>query len=226
MYKRFLVAFLCLSLFCLRAFSQDKTGRELFSHSIGFTGFGGIMDDYSAATDYTGFGFTYSPRFNFAILSPSSSFSIGTHLSAGFSISAEDLYVINGDDNQAAFMLDAPLLLEYNFGNAATREAYKKWGFFVGAGYGWHISQAKVAVQDEYYGYGYLKEDIRARGPVFDAGMRFPIALASLGVRFSYQVNNNPGVVANIKGIFGFGVEYNFGAPTYQRKRAHVHYRR
>ncbi|HEY0272028.1 MAG TPA: hypothetical protein VGC22_02535 [Chitinophaga sp.] len=133
--------------------------------------------------------------------------------------------MINGEDNQVAFLPDAPLLVEYNFGNAATRKAFRKWGFFLGSGYGWHISQARVACQDDTYGYSYPKEDIRAHGPVFDAGMCFPIALASLGIRFSYQVNNNPGIIANMKGIFGFGVEYNSGAPIYQRKRAHVNYR-
>ncbi|HEY0272027.1 MAG TPA: hypothetical protein VGC22_02530 [Chitinophaga sp.] len=40
MCKRFLAATLCLFLISFQAFSQDKAGRELFSPSIGFTGFG------------------------------------------------------------------------------------------------------------------------------------------------------------------------------------------
>ncbi len=223
MYKR-IVASLCLGLSLLLAgipaFSQEKNSHVFFSHSIGFTGFGGITPDLYQDQSYTAFGFTYSPRVNFLVLSPASSFSFGTHLTFGGSFSAStDNY---GDTHTAStYMADIPLVLEYNFGNAATREAFKRWGFFVGGGYGWHNARANV----DYEGYLY-PEDVHLAGPVFNVGMRFPIALASLGIRFSYLSNNhayNPEFP--LDGLFGFGVEYNFGSRTRPReKKQHTNF--
>ena len=214
MYKRFLVISLLLIMTGLQAFSQDRIEREFFSHSIGFSGFGGVTPDYYGGSSYSAGGLTYSPRFNFLLLSPSSSFSFGTHLTLGGSFSTSS----NGYDSQSSstFMADIPLVIEYNFGNAATREAFKRWGFFAGGGYGWHNAKANVLYPDGYY-----SEDIHLAGPVISAGFRFPIANASLGCRFSYLINNhedNPDVP--ISGLFGIGLEYNFGARIHAPRAA------
>lgn len=217
MYKRIIAALFALFLCSTQAFSQDK-GRQMFSQAAGVAFFGGVMQDSSLAGHYYGYGLTYSPRFNFAVFSPTSSLSLATHVTLGFSLSTnqDGEFVSNdGTDIQVGYMADLPLLVEYNFGAAATRDAFKRWGFFVGAGYGWHFTQSKIETYDYNYGdYGYLKENIQAHGPVFDAGFRFPAGPASLGVRFQYQSISNPGYVARMDGIFSCGIEYNFGART------------
>lgn len=213
-------AVLCCLFFCVtQAFSQDK-GKQLFSQSAGITGFGGITQDSSRISGYFAEGITYSPRLNFAVLSPSSCFSIGTHLTAGFGVSttSDDFNTLDNTKLGISYMVDAPLMVEYNFGAAATREAFKKWGFFLGGGYGWHFTQTKIDAYDPYYNdYTTVKENVNAHGPVFDAGFRFPIGLAVLGVRFQYQSISNPTYLTRMNGLFGMGVDYNFGAHSHRK---------
>jgi hypothetical protein len=182
-----------------------RAQKTLFSHSAGVAFYG--------TEDYFSFGLMYSPRINFAVLSETSTFSIGTHLGLGgsYNYSYSSYY---GSQTNTSVFIDAPLVVEYNFGNAATRVAYKKFGGFVGGGYGLH---AVTHSEDYYYNdYDYHITNANIRGPLINAGFRFPIGRASFGVRLSYLFNTNPDY-AYVDGIGSVAMVFNIG--SWVRKR-------
>lgn len=166
---------LCLAstLLCFSVHAQ----KPLFSHSAGV----GI---YAGNSDYVAGGLLYSPRINFAVLSERATFSIGTHLGLGGNLS----YAGDGYQRSTSltFFTDMPLVVEYNFGNAATRVANTKFGGFIGGGYGWHFVKREESIHTDVFE-GTVERDLNIYGPVINGGFRFPIGRASFGVRFSYM---------------------------------------
>jgi len=192
-----------LAAFCILIFSvccSPVFGQKtFFAHSAGVSFYGG--------TDYFSGGVLYAPRINVAVLSERSTFSRGTHLGFGGNFNSYSSY---DGGTSTSFFFDLPLMAEYNFGNAATRVANTKFGGFVGAGYGWH--RLIESIDNEY---GVFSSNNTSKGPVVNAGFRFPIGRASFGVRFSWLFNTDEW--SQLGDIGSFAFVYNIG--TWIRRR-------
>src|SRR4051812_38014052 len=97
-------------LFAAALFTGGNAYSQIsFNHSIG----GGLY-----IADAGGWAFLYSPRLNVVELADEMTVSVGTHLGLGFSGSANSR---TGGDG--SFLLDAPIMAEFNFGHAANPDA-------------------------------------------------------------------------------------------------------
>ncbi|MBO9730589.1 MAG: hypothetical protein J7623_18245 [Chitinophaga sp.] len=190
---------------CLLFFLKDASAQSrLFSHAIG----GGLF----AGNSYLGAGLVYSPRLNFLRFSDHSVLALSTHIGVGTTIN--DNYNSNtGGNSTSIFMANMPVLVTWNFGNAATRRAYTKWGFFTGAGYGFHNATHGVEfIDDEEVS----SNQIHVSGMVLSAGINFPIANSSFGIRVAHLFNNNQ-YNPDIAGITTIGIDYNIGVKFNKR---------
>ncbi len=154
-----------------------------FSQS--FTQGVGINVVIQSASNYTADpvgAIMYSPRVNFAE-TETSSFSIGIPMSFGVSGSynSQNYY----GDNNLGIMFDAPLMFNYNYGAGSSKESTDKWGFFAGAGFGYHMNQL---ISTDQYGGDYSAK-MGGFGPVGNAGVRMGVGHGShnLELRFSYM---------------------------------------
>ncbi|MEI3798965.1 MULTISPECIES: hypothetical protein [unclassified Chitinophaga] len=191
-----LYALLCAGCFLISVAAQAQS--RLFSHAIG----GGLF----SCNNFLGGSIVYSPRLNVICFSDRSTLSAGAHIGVGTSIG--DNYNSNtGGNSTSIFMANIPFLLTWNYGNAATKQAFTKWGFFMGAGYGFHNSTRSVEfVDDEEV----TTNQVHVSGIALGAGIRLPVSNHSLGIRFSYLFNNNR-YNPDIPGIAGIGIDYNIG---------------
>lgn len=192
-----LYALLCAGCFLIPSVTA-RAQSPLFSHAIG----GGLF----STRNFLGGGIVYSPRLNMIRFSNKSVLSAGIQLGLGTSIG--DNYNSNtGGNSTSIFMANMPFLLTWNYGNAATRKAYTKWGFFAGAGYGFQNSTRSVEfVDDEEV----TTSQVHVSGVALGTGIRFPVSHHSFGVSFSYLFNNN-NYNPDIHGIAGIALNYNIG---------------
>jgi hypothetical protein len=125
-----------MSLLGLRAaqaqhFTHGLGAAVLFMHS-------------ESAMEQTFIGFTYSPRFSFAE-GKNTSLSLGIPLVLGFSrVSLPGML----DPVSPSLMVSAPLVLNFNLGAGSSKACHKKYGFFVGGGYGYY--RTNYAMEEEY----------------------------------------------------------------------------
>jgi len=164
------------------AFSQVS-----FCHSIG----GSLYINSETA----GFAILYSPRLNLAELNDESTISIGTHF--GFGLSGS---VNSQDGGSGTVTVDAPLMVEYNYGLAANPDEDDDFGFFGGVGFGYNL----MGGTDDTFGGTYGGS---SAGPVLNAGVRVMIAEHPLGARLSYLIN----VKNNGASTVGIGLFYILG---------------
>lgn len=186
---------LCAECFLFFQINANAQSRQ-FSQAIG----GGLF----AGSNYLAAGLVYSPRWNFLRFSDHSALSLGTHIGLGTTIN--DNYNSNtGGNSTSIFMANVPVLLTWNFGNAATNQAHMKWGFFTGAGYGFQNAARGVDfIDDEEVS----TNQIHISGIVLSAGLRLPVKNHSLGLRVAYMFNNNQ-YNPDIPGITTIGIDYN-----------------
>ncbi|NLR56752.1 hypothetical protein HGH93_01475 [Chitinophaga polysaccharea] len=106
------------------------------------------------------------------------------------------------------FLWPAPLYyLSWHYGNAATNNAYTKYGFFAEAGYGFHnATRGATYIDDEEV----TTNQVHVAGFMVSAGITFPLANHSFGLRGSYLFNNNR-YNPDINGIAGFSIDYHIG---------------
>ena len=158
-----------------------------------------------------GEGFTYSPRFNF-LENESLSVSVGIPLSVGLTVSASS-YTNNYNETVAVgFVLNAPVIINLNMGRGSTKENRQKFGYFVGAGFGYHHGDFLDSYDDTY--------SINAFGPAGNAGLRFGVGRKhrNIEVRFSYmkginankRTDSNGMLVDEKPNIFGIACLFNF----------------
>ena len=155
-----------------------------------------------------GEGFTYSPRFNF-LENESLSVSVGIPLSVGLTVSTSSYTSSYNETVAVGFVLNAPVIINLNMGRGSTKENREKFGYFVGAGFGYHHGDF---LENGYDSQGYYYEDSRSIntwGPAGNAGMRFGVGRKhrNIEVRFSYM----KGITDNTKpSVFGVGCLFNF----------------
>lgn len=180
------------------AFSQH------FMHGAGLAFMGGVSnhgDDISYAE-----GFTYSPRFNF-VENEKLSVSVGVPLTAALSASySYSSYY--GSTTSIGFTANVPLIINLNMGRGSTKENRQKFGYFVGAGFGYHHGDFLETAYDEY-GYGYDdSRSVNTVGPAANAGVRFGVGRQhrNIEVRLSYM----KGITDTKPHIFGIAGLFNF----------------
>lgn len=156
MRKLFFSSWLLMSFISLQA--QD--GPE-FMHSLG-----GKFFFYPNSDGFTSTAIVYSPRVN-VIYGENSSLSIGTHLGLGFSLTNR------AQGGSRSFVLDLPLVVEWNLGTGSTRDYTDGFGGYVGAGYGLH----RVSISSDEWG---GNSAATLHGPVFTGGFRFSAGMAGV----------------------------------------------
>jgi len=157
-----------------------------FNHSFGF-------GTYASLNSGGGYAILYSPRLNLVELSDEMSLSVGTHLGAGLSGSAN-----SRTGGSGSFILDVPVMAELNLGHACSANSSVGFGGFLGAGFGYN----RMTYSDA------LGSDDRAvTGLVFNGGFRTNlIKETSVTLRVSYMLASDG------KGdVFGLGLTYNIG---------------
>jgi hypothetical protein len=180
------------------AFSQS------FMHGAGLSIFVATASGGSSAVNE---GLTYSPRFNF-IEQENLSVSVGIPFSIGVSGSYNSNYSSNygsSTSNTLSLMIDAPVMVNLNMGCGSSKENESRFGYFVGAGFGYHYGTYNLsqAVNEDD-----VTTKFSAYGPAGDAGVRFGVGKGShnIEVRLQYMKGLND-AKAN---IFGVGSLFNF----------------
>ncbi|RFM31771.1 hypothetical protein [Chitinophaga silvisoli] len=137
------------------------------------------------------FGFTYSPALFFAE-AEKSSFSVGIPLSLGFNEGYSSEYDDYDDfygSSSIGFMLDVPVILNFNYGAGALSGGRQKWGFFVGGGYGYHLTTANYLYDYDDNG-NYRSTESSTFGVTANAGFRIGMGhhhRHNLEIKFSYM---------------------------------------
>jgi len=194
MKKIMLALALCLSMKTIVA--------QSFMHGAGFSVLVGTSEGGEVSV---GEGLTYSPRFNF-IETEGLSLSVGIPLTLGISYSTE--YMSYGgyynEGGSVGFIVNVPLMLNLNMGRGSSTENTSKFGYFIGAGYGYHHGDFLV---DDLSGY-LISESVNATGPAANAGFRIGVGggQKNIEVRFSYM----KGLNENRPNLFGVGCAFNF----------------
>ena len=131
---------------------------------------------------------------------------MGIPLSVAISVSTGyyDSYYSSYYDASVGLVVNAPLIVDLNMGRGSTKENRDKFGFFVGAGFGYH--REDFIMTDDY---GYT-ESISSNGfgPAAHAGLRFGVGRKhqNIEVNFFYMKGLND----SKPNIFGVGCAFNF----------------
>jgi hypothetical protein len=183
-------------------FTVGAVFAQTFMQGAGLT----VLVGTSKGSDATvGEGFTYFPRFNF-IETEGLSVSAGIPLTLGVTISTS-YYSSNGyysDGGSVGFVVNAPFIVNLNMGRGSTKENTDKFGYFVGAGFGYHHGDFLV----DDFNYGTTSVSTNAYGPAGNAGVRLGVGRKhrNIEVRLSYM----KGINEDKPNIFGIGCSFNF----------------
>ncbi len=186
------------------------TYSQSFMHGAGLTFVGSTTGQGSNSDIGYGEGFYYFPRFNF-VETEALSVSVGIPLVLGISASTgttTDQYGYIYDNSSIGFMVNAPLIINLNMGRGSSKDNTQKFGYFVGAGFGYHHGDFLVDAIDDY-GYSYVKTtSSNIYGPAGNAGVRFGVGRRhrNIEVRLSYM----KGINENKPHIFGIAAGFNF----------------
>lgn len=193
-----------LVLFLNFSFSQT------FMHGVGITVIGTTTGQGGNSDFGIGEGFTYFPRFNF-IETEALSVSAGIPLVVGISAvtgTTYDQYGYEYNNSSVGFVLNAPLIINLNMGRGSTRENTKKFGYFVGAGFGFHHGDFLSDTYDPNTGEYIDSYSTNTFGPAANAGIRLGVGRKhkNIEIRFSYMkgINENKPNVFGIAGAFNF----------------------
>jgi len=155
-------------------------------------------------------GFTYNPRFNF-IEESNMSVSVGLPLTIGASFdynASYNSYSGSNSSSSVSLMLNAPLLINLNMGAGSGKNAESRFGYFVGAGFGYHYGTFNLSDALNTGNGEYTATRLNTFGPVGNAGIRFAVGNGShnIEVRLQYM----KGIGNSQANIFGGGAAFNF----------------
>ena len=178
---------------------------QTFMHGVGT---GTIVNSMKGA-DLGAFGtLMYNPRFSISE-SESSSITIGLPLTIGLSGSYQyDPYY--GDEGSIAYMINAPLMVNYNMGAGSSKETEDRFGWFIGAGFG--VNHGSYYIEDIYDNEGgYIEggeKSLTTFGPAANGGVRFGVGNGThnIEVLLSYM----KGLNENKPNTFGAQAIFNF----------------
>ncbi|HMI79414.1 MAG TPA: hypothetical protein VK484_11510 [Ferruginibacter sp.] len=183
---------------------------QTFMHGAGITVIGSTTAQGRNSDIGFGEGFTYFPRINF-VETESLSVSAGIPLVLGISATTStstDSYGYVYDNSSVGFVFQAPLIINLNMGRGSTKENTQKFGWFPGAGFGFHhgafITDNYDPVTDTYFN-SYSSNTF---GPAGNAGVRLGVGRKhkNIEIRLSYMkgINENKPNVFGIAGAFNF----------------------
>ncbi len=185
-------------------FTVGTVFSQTFMHGAGINVIVATAENSDASV---GEGLTYFPRFNF-IETEGLSVSAGIPLSVALSFSTGYYgYYSSYYDPSVGLVVNAPLIINLNMGRGSTKENRDKFGFFVGAGFGYHHGDFLTTGTDIFGDYT-VTESINTFGPAANAGLRFGVGRKhqNVEVNFSYMKGLN-----DIKpNIFAVGCGFNF----------------
>jgi hypothetical protein len=192
------------SFFLGMLFIGSSVFSQSFMHGAGLSIFVATASGGSAAVNG---GLTYSPRFNF-IEQEDLSVSVGIPFTIGVSGSYSSSYNSNygsSTSNTLSVMVDAPLLVNLNMGCGSSKENSSRFGYFVGAGFGYHYGTYNLSdvLNDED-----VTTKFSAYGPAADAGVRFGIGRGThnIEVRLQYMkgINDTKANIFGVSSLFNF----------------------
>lgn len=153
--------------------ATTSVAQMSFNHALGVGVIGG------EATVLTLF---YSPRLNIVNMGENLTMSIGTHLGIGANFTATaGSGSTTSSSGGGGFGINAPLMLEMNFGNSCNPENEETFGAFGGLGFSYAGTTGSNSSGSSASGSGY--------GPTAGGGIRLMIAEQNLGLRGSYMLN-------------------------------------
>ena len=185
-------------------FSTVAAFSQSFMHGAGLNVFVATAADGKAAVNG---GISYSPRFNF-IEQDNMSVSVGIPFTVGVSGSYSANYnsqTGGSSSNTLSVMFNAPLLINLNMGAGSTKETESRFGYFIGAGFGYHYGTYNLS---DVINYEDVATKFSTMGPVGNAGVRFGVGQGShnIEIRLQYMKGIND-VKPN---IFSAGAAFNF----------------
>ncbi|SHN23642.1 PorT family protein [Chitinophaga sp. CF418] len=200
MKRIFLLAAICLA-------GAKSSVAQRFIHGAGV----GIFVEDAKMTDAKGsFTLTYSPRLSFAE-TENTSLSIGIPLNIGFSGSYNAVYTSNDyyEENTLGYMINVPLMFNFNIGAGSAQGCKDRMGFFIGAGYAYHIGSVDEILHDEY-GYEYTDSKTESStGLAANIGLRIGVGYKkkrNIEIRTSYM----RGMTSYKPHVFGVNCLFNF----------------
>ncbi|CAN5773585.1 hypothetical protein BH11BAC4_BH11BAC4_22120 [soil metagenome] len=193
-------------------FAISTSFSQSFMNGVGLS-FLGTSNSIGGSNDWgTGIGFTYSPRFNF-LENDKFSVAVGIPLTVGLSISTSstyDPYYGNSYSNTSVgFVANVPVVVSFNMGRGSTKSNRQKFGYFVGAGFGYHHGDFVSDIYDPVTNTYTDSYSINTFGPAANAGVRFGVGRKSKNIelRLSYM----KGITSKYKpSIFGLACLFNF----------------
>jgi hypothetical protein len=188
-------------LLALTCFTLSGAFAQTFTNGVGISVFS--TQSQGSSSQISG-AITYSPRINF-VESESYSLSVGIPVSVGAQGSYNSQDVGN---NSLTFLLNLPLVINFNMGAGSTRDNQNKFGFFVGGGFGYHYGTLNETTFDSYGNEYTDQSSVSSYGPVADGGVRIGLGHGhhNLEIRALYM----KGIDASKADIFGGGVLFNF----------------
>ncbi len=192
------------------AFLLSNSFSQTFMHGAGITVIGSTSGKGGNTDIGFGEGFTYFPRINF-VETEALSVSAGIPLVVGISATTSTTYDPYGyayDNSSVGFVLNAPVIINLNMGRGSTKENTKKFGYFVGAGFGYHHGDFLTDTYDPYTGTYVDSYSSNTFGPAANAGIRLGVGRKhrNIEIRFSYM----KGINGNKPNIFGLAGAFNF----------------
>ena len=186
----------------------NKTFSQTFLHGAGITLIGSTTAQGSNSDIGLGEGFTYFPRINF-VETQRLSISVGIPLCVGVSAtSSYDSYGY-GNSSEIGFVLNAPLIINLNMGRGSTKENRKRYGYFVGAGFGYHHDNFLTSSRYNPVTNSYIdRYTSNTYGPAGNAGFRIGVGKQhkNIEIRLSYM----KGINESKPNVMGLAAAFNF----------------
>jgi hypothetical protein len=198
MKRFFLLAAICLA-------GAQSSQAQHFTHGAGV---GIFVEDAEMSNVKGTYALTYSPRFSFAE-TKNTSLSIGIPLNVGLSASY-NVYTGDGyyDDVNFGYMINVPLMFNFNIGAGSARDCQDRMGFFFGAGYAYHVGTVYQTWIGSYYG-EHIGHTESSTGPAANIGLRIGVGHRkkhNIEIRTSYM----RGTTSYKPHVFGINCLFNF----------------
>ncbi len=173
---------------------------QTFMHGVGT----GLLVATRESADNNAFGtLMYNPRFSFAE-TDISSFSVGIPLT--FGVAGSYNYSSNiGSTSDFRYMINAPLIFNYNRGAGSSKENDQRFGWFLGAGVG--LNHGNYFFYNDYYGETYSDSET-SFGPACNGGVRFAVGQGTHNIEilasFMKGLNEGKPNLFGLQGVFNF----------------------
>ena len=184
-----------------------------FSHGVGLGYSAEFADNIKTRTSTI---ITYSPRINVSE-TENTSVSVGMPLSIGISNTFKAGYSLNSDSAydygySTGFILNVPVMVNFNIGAGSVPGNQKRTGFFAGAGYAYNLSTVNTFTPNEYGPqYEFSRKETKGNsGPAANLGVR--IGVGSLRRRHNIEIKTSymRAISSRKLNVIGLNCLFNF----------------